>query len=133
MTENKRYEFDVMNGGGYVVGYSERMSDDISLIFTRLCEVPTKTQAEKVCNELKGLQKENEQLKQQNKELKSDNDIKFWKLQCIRFSNGNGIILHEISRAIEEGYEVSNEFKQYLHDLKVQNEKNVEKAKRLGI
>ena len=74
-----------------------------------------------------------EELSKENKELKSDNDIKFWKLQCIRFSNGNGIILHEISRAIEEGYEVSNEFKQYLHDLKVQNEKNVEKAKRLGI
>lgn len=66
MTENKRYEFDVMNGGGYVVGYSERMSDDISF-FTRLCEVPTKTQAEKVCNELKGLQKENERLKRINK------------------------------------------------------------------
>ena len=63
MNENKRYEFDEMNGGGYVVGYSERMSDDISLIFTRLCEVPTKTQAEKVCNELKDLQKKNEQLK----------------------------------------------------------------------
>jgi hypothetical protein len=68
MTENKRYEFDVMNGGGYVVGYSERMSDDISF-FTRLCEVPTKTQAEKVCNELKGLQKENEQLKADNNRL----------------------------------------------------------------
>ena len=48
MNENKRYEFDEMNGGGYVVGYSE---------------VPTKTQAEKVCNELKDLQKKNEQLK----------------------------------------------------------------------
>lgn len=69
MTENKRYEFDVMNGGGYVVGYSERMSDDISLFFTQLCEVPTKTQAEKVCNELKGLQKENEQLKADNNRL----------------------------------------------------------------
>ena len=70
MTENKRYEFDVMNGGGYVVGYSERMNDDISLIFTRLCEVPTKTQAEKVCNELKGLQKEIEQLKSEINMLK---------------------------------------------------------------
>jgi hypothetical protein len=70
---NKRYEFDVMNGGGYVVGYSERMSDDISF-FTRLCEVPTKTQAEKVCNELKGLQKEIEQLK---KELESFKPIIF--------------------------------------------------------
>jgi hypothetical protein len=68
MTENKRYEFDVMNGGGYVVGYFERMSDDISF-FTRLCEVPTKRQAEKVCNELKGLQKENEQLKADNNRL----------------------------------------------------------------
>ena len=72
MTENKRYEFDVMNGGGYVVGYSERMNDDISLIFTRLCEVPTKTQAEKVCNELKGLQKENEHLKKRISELEKE-------------------------------------------------------------
>lgn len=77
--------------------------------------------------------KEIEQLKQQNKELKSDNDIKFWKLQFIRFYNSKGIIMHELVKAIEEGYEVSNEFKQYLHDLKVRNEKNVEKAKRLGI
>lgn len=69
MTENKRYEFDEMNGGGYVVGYSERI-DDISSFFTRLCEVPTKKQAEKVCNELKGLQKENEQLKETINELR---------------------------------------------------------------
>ena len=79
------------------------------------------------------LKEENEQLKQQNSELKLDNDIKFWKLQCIKFANSNGIIMHEISRAIEEGYEVSNEFKQYINDLKVQNEKNRGKAKRLGI
>ena len=72
MTENKRYEFDEMNGGGYVVGYSERMNDNISLIFTRLCEVPTKTQAEKVCNELKGLQKENEHLKKRISELEKE-------------------------------------------------------------
>lgn len=73
------------------------------------------------------------ELDSENKELKSDNDIKFWKLQFIRFYNSKGIIMHELGKAIEEGYEVSNEFKQYLHDLKVQNEKNVEKAKRLGI
>ena len=72
MTENKRYEFDEMNGGGCVVGYSERMNDNISLIFTRLCEVPTKTQAEKVCNELKGLQKENEHLKKRISELEKE-------------------------------------------------------------
>ena len=72
MTENKRYEFDEMNGGGYAVGYSERMNDNISLIFTRLCEVPTKTQAEKVCNELKGLQKENEHLKKRISELEKE-------------------------------------------------------------
>lgn len=86
-----------------------------------------------ICRILNNWSEENEQLKQQNKELKSDNDIKFWKLQFIKFSNGNGIIMHEISRAIEEGYEVSDEFKQYINDLKVQNEKNREKAKRLGI
>ena len=84
MTENKRYEFDEMNGGGYVVGYSERMNDNISLIFTRLCEVPTKTQAEKVCNELKGLQKENEQLKSQREDFKralSEKDKEIMKLR----------------------------------------------------
>lgn len=85
-----------------------------------------KYEADRLCECLNSLADE-------NKELKSDNDIKFWKLQFIRFYNSNGIIMHELGKAIEEGYEVSNEFKQYLHDLKVQNEKNVEKAKRLGI
>jgi len=89
--------------------------------------------ANAVCDLLNELSEENEQLKQQNKELKSDNDIKFWKLQYIRFSNGNGIILHEISRAIEEGYEVSEEFQKYLNELKVQNDENKEKMGRLGI
>ena len=32
---------------------------------------------------LNALNDENEQLKEQNKELKQDNDIKFWKLQLI--------------------------------------------------
>lgn len=77
MTENKRYVFDEMNGGGYVVGYSERMGDGKSLIFTRLCEVPNETQAENVCNELKGLQKENEQLKSDRHRFEEES-----KLEC---------------------------------------------------
>jgi hypothetical protein len=76
---------------------------------------------------------ENEQLKQQNKELKSDNDIKFWKHQFMRRYNASQIILHEISRAIDEGYEVSSEFQKYLNELKARDSENREKMERLGI
>lgn len=79
------------------------------------------------------LEKENEQLKKQNIELKFDNDIKFWKHQFMMSHNTSQIIMHEISRAIDEGYEVSEEFQKYLNELKVQNDENKEKMERLGI
>ena len=77
------------------------------------------------------LKQENEQLKLQNKELKEDNDIKFWKLQCIQSSNNNQIMLFELSRAIQQGYEVSDKFKQYLDEIKAHDEEIREKHKRL--
>ena len=79
------------------------------------------------------LEKENEQLKQENSELKLDNDIKFWKHQFMMSYNTSQIIMHEISRAIDDGYEVSEEFQKYLNELKVQNNENKEKMERLGI
>lgn len=53
------------------------------------------------------LQDENEQLKQQ-KEV--------WKQICCSNSNFNSILLHELDIAREQGYEVSNPFKQFLED-----------------
>ena len=79
------------------------------------------------------INRENEQLKQQNTELKLDNDIKFWKHQFMMSYNASQIIMHEISRAIDDGYEVSEEFQKYLNELKVQNNENKEKMERLGI
>lgn len=56
---------------------------------------------------LSKLQKENEQLKQQ-KEV--------WKQICCANSNFNSILLHELDIAREQGFEVSNPFKQFLED-----------------
>lgn len=69
-------------------------------------------EAKSLCNvlndldyEKSNLKKENAQLKQQNKELKSDNDIKFWKHQFMMNLNTSQIILHELAKAIDNGYE----------------------------
>ena len=75
--------------------------------------------------------KENEQLKKENQELRQDNDIKFWKLQCIQSSNNNQIMLFELSRAIQQGYEFSDKFKQYLNEIKEHDKEIREKHKRL--
>ena len=58
-----------------------------------------------VREELIRLYEENEQLKQQ-KEV--------WKQSCCSYSNFNSILLHELDIAREQGYEVSNPFKQFL-------------------
>lgn len=71
------------------------------------------------------------QLEKENTELKQDNDIKFWKLQCMRQHNSAQVILHELSLAIKQGYEVSDEFKEYTDDLEENNKKMIEKNKRL--
>ena len=78
-------------------------------------------------------QKENEieWLKKENKELRQDNDIKFWKLQCMHYFNANSLFMSEISRAIKKGYEVSEQFQKYLDELKEDTKKIKEKNKRL--
>ena len=53
------------------------------------------------------LEEENEQLKQQ-KEV--------WKQICCTNSNFNSILLHELDIAQEQGFKVSNPFKQFLED-----------------
>lgn len=74
---------------------------------------------------------ENEQLKKENKELRQDNDIKFWKLQCLQSLNNNQVMLFELSRVIQQGYEVSDKFKEYLDEIKEHDKEIREKHKRL--
>ena len=65
------------------------------------------------------------------KELKQDNDIKFWKLQCMHYFNSNSLFMSEISRAIKKGYEVSDKFQEYLDELEKDSKEIKEKNKRL--
>ena len=65
------------------------------------------------------------------KELKQDNDIKFWKLQCMHYFNSNSLFMSEISRAIKKGYEVSDKFQEYLDELEKDSKEIKEKKKRL--
>ena len=71
------------------------------------------------------------ELEKENKELRQDNDIKFWKLQCMHYFNSNSLFMSEISRAIKKGYEVSEQFQKYLDELKENNKEIKEKNKRL--
>lgn len=73
------------------------------------------------------------ELHEENRELKSDNDIKFWKLQFMNEYNSAQFIMHELSLAIDAGYTISDDFQKYIDGLKEQNKKNIEKAERLGI
>ena len=86
-----------------------------------------------VLNKMNKLSEENKQLKQQNKELKLDNDIKFWKHQFMMKYNTTQLIMHELAKAIDNGYEVSSEFQKYLNELKARDSENREKMERLGI
>ncbi len=74
---------------------------------------------------------ENFNLKKENAELRQDNDIKFWKLQCIKYFNTNSLFMSEISRAIKKGYHVSDKFQKYLDELKKDSKEIKEKNKRL--
>ena len=87
--------------------------------------------ADVVATALNELLDENEQLKEENNELRQDNDIKFWKLQCMHYFNLNSLFMSEISRAIKKGYEVSEQFQKYLDELKENNNEIKEKNERL--
>lgn len=60
--------------------------------------------------------------------LKLDNDIKFWKHQYMHQHNSTQLILHELYLAISNGYEVSDNFMEYIDDLQVRAGANYEKA-----
>lgn len=72
-----------------------------------------------------------EQLKKENNELRQDNDIKFWKLQCMHYFNSNSLFMSEISRAMRKGYKVSDKFQEYLDELEEDSKKIKEKNERL--
>lgn len=62
------------------------------------------------------------------RELLQDNDHKFWKHQFMHQFNSTSLIMHEISLAIDNGYKVSDDFKEYLDGLKKKHEKGMKKA-----
>lgn len=77
-----------------------------------------------VCNLLNELHEENQ-------ELRMDNDIKFWKHQFMSQYNENQVILHELSLAINKGYEISDKFKKWIDDSAERNKEVMEKNERL--
>ena len=77
------------------------------------------------------LEKVNEQLRKENKELRQDNDIKFWKHQFMTQHNTTQLILHELHLAMNEGYEFSDKFKEWLGDLREKNKEVITKHERL--
>ena len=101
MTENKRFNVFDVDGtifledhkeGSYHIG--EIGNVDVNCL-------------NDIADRLNELAEENEQLKQQ-KEV--------WKQICCANSNFNSILLHELDIAREQGFKVSNPFKQFLED-----------------
>lgn len=70
-------------------------------------------------------------LHEENQELRMDNDIKFWKHQFMSQYNENQVILHELSLAINKGYEISDKFKKWIDDSAERNKEVMEKNERL--
>ena len=112
----------------YKVGYFEDPVDIDDYVETIDGEY---LDASDVVRLLNKFHKENEELKRENNELREDNDIKFWKLQCMHYFNSNSLFMSEISRAIKKGYEVSEPFQKYLDELKENNKEIKEKNERL--
>lgn len=76
---------------------------------------------------------ENKQLKKDNEELKQDNDIKFWKQQLMNQWNKTQLIIHELSLAMDNGYEISDEYISYIESLEKKHDEHKKKIERLGI
>lgn len=85
---------------------------------------PNYASSKEICDLLNALHEENQELRQ-------DNDIKFWKLQFRAQHNCTQLILHELSLAMNEGYEVSDKFKEWLDDLTEKNKEVITKHERL--
>lgn len=127
MTENKRFNvFDVggtifledHKEGSYHIG--EIGNVDVNCL-------------NDIADRLNELAEENEQLKSDNQELKQDNDIKFWKREYIKEANANSVLLFELGKAINGGYEVSDKFKDFMNDLNKSIENEKKKLERLGL
>ena len=88
-------------------------------------------EADTVCDLLNEQDKTIKEFKKENNELRQDNDIKFWKLQCMHYFNSNSLFMSEISRAMKKGYKVSDKFQEYLDELEENTKKIKEKNKRL--
>lgn len=95
--------------------------------------IDTKDEMEDLCLLLNELSDENEQLQNQIDELKQDNDIKFWKHKWLHESNANSVLLFELGKAINGGYEVSDKFKDFMNDLNKSIENEKKKLKRFGL
>ena len=93
MTENKRFEIkpSVMCNNKYVIHDSEK---------EHTFPVLDSTLNYMFCKALNELNDEKE----------------VWKQSCCSYSNFNSILLHELDIAREQGFKVSNSFKQFLED-----------------
>ena len=112
----------------YKVGYFEDPVDIDDYVETIDGEYLNASDAVRLLNKF---HKENEELKRENNELREDNDIKFWKLQCMHYINSNSLFMSEISRAMKKGYKVSDKFQEYLDELEEDSKKIKEKNERL--
>ena len=125
MTE-KRFELNVNQNNQYdIVDLVESKEKNAICIYNDLGNYYFSS-AKALCELLNELYEE-------NKELKKDNDIKFWKNELMIQWNTTQIISHELSLAIENGYEISEDFQKYLDELKERHEENVKKIERLKI
>lgn len=141
MTENKRY-----SDGSLAKWYYSRDYNGMRVISNGVDEFTLNSKKQfkdinskelkgtnQLLDELNKLEDKIIILEKENKELKFDNDIKFWKHQFMMRYNDSQIIMHEISRAIDEGYKISEEFQKYLNESKTRDSENREKIERLGI
>ncbi len=82
---------------------------------------------------LNNLHEENKKLTKENKELKLDNDIKFWKQEYLQLSNHQQVIFHELAEAFKQGYKPSKEYQKMRNDEKKRIEECNQKMERLRI
>lgn len=77
--------------------------------------------------------RENNKLREENEELKLDNDIKFWKQEYLQLSNHQQVIFHELAEAFKQGYKPSKEYQKMRNDEKKRIEECKQKMERLRI
>jgi len=126
MTENKkRFRKEHIKGTGmqFIVDETTRKENSTGSVGYKAYSTTDMT-----CDKLVDLLNE---LHEENQELRMDNDIKFWKHQFMSQYNENQVILHELSLAINKGYEISDKFKKWIDDSAERNKEVMEKNERL--